>query len=78
VLIAGTHAIELMRRLGNALGGLPYTVVVDRWARSLIAGSARLPERRWRRFSKGCCAKMQPSPAKNPENPLKTAASSEG
>ena len=30
VLIAGAHAIELMRRLGNALGGLPYTVVVDR------------------------------------------------
>jgi len=23
VLIAGAHAIELMRRLGNALGGLP-------------------------------------------------------
>jgi len=30
VLIAGAHAIELMRRLGNGLGGLPYTVVVDR------------------------------------------------
>ena len=30
VLIAEADAIELMRRLGNALGGLPYTVVVDR------------------------------------------------
>src|SRR5437016_2903298 len=30
VLIAEAGAIELMRRLGNALGGLPYTVVVDR------------------------------------------------
>jgi len=30
VLIAGAHAIELMRRLGNGLGGLPYTVVLDR------------------------------------------------
>ena len=30
VLIAEADAIELMRRLGNALGGLPYTVVLDR------------------------------------------------
>jgi len=30
MLIAEADAIELMRRLGNALGGLPYTVVVDR------------------------------------------------
>jgi len=30
VLIAEPDAIELMRRLGNTLGGLPYTVVVDR------------------------------------------------
>ena len=30
VLVAGAHAIELMRRLGNDLGGLPYTVVLDR------------------------------------------------
>jgi thiol-disulfide isomerase/thioredoxin len=30
LLIAEAGAIELMRRLGNALGGLPYTVVVDR------------------------------------------------
>ena len=30
VLIAEADAIQLMRRLGNALGGLPYTVVVDR------------------------------------------------
>jgi thiol-disulfide isomerase/thioredoxin len=30
VLIAEAHAIELMRRLGNGLGGLPYTVVLDR------------------------------------------------
>src|SRR5207245_730858 len=30
VLIAEADAIELMRRLGNALGGLPYTVVVGR------------------------------------------------
>jgi len=30
VLIAGADAIELMRRLGNVLGGLPYSVVLDR------------------------------------------------
>ena len=30
VLIAEARAIELMRRLGNRLGGLPYTVVLDR------------------------------------------------
>jgi thiol-disulfide isomerase/thioredoxin len=30
VLIPEVNAIELMRRLGNALGGLPYTVVLDR------------------------------------------------
>src|SRR5205809_7100778 len=30
MLIAEADAIEVMRRLGNALGGLPYTVVVDR------------------------------------------------
>src|SRR5437667_1386099 len=30
VWIAEADAIEQMRRLGNALGGLPYTVVVDR------------------------------------------------
>jgi thiol-disulfide isomerase/thioredoxin len=30
VLIAEAKAIELMRRLGNPLGGLPYTVVLDR------------------------------------------------
>ena len=29
VLIAEARAIELMRRLGNGLGGLPYTVVLD-------------------------------------------------
>ena len=30
VLIAEVRALELMRRLGNGLGGLPYTVVLDR------------------------------------------------
>jgi thiol-disulfide isomerase/thioredoxin len=30
VLIADARALELMSRLGNALGGLPYTVVLDR------------------------------------------------
>jgi thiol-disulfide isomerase/thioredoxin len=30
VLIAEADAVELMRRLGNVLGGLPYTVVLDR------------------------------------------------
>jgi len=30
VLIAEADAIELMRRLGNVLGGLPYTVMLDR------------------------------------------------
>ncbi len=29
VLTAEARAIELMRRLGNGLGGLPYTVVLD-------------------------------------------------
>jgi peroxiredoxin len=29
VLIAEARAVELMRRLGNGLGGLPYTVVLD-------------------------------------------------
>jgi thiol-disulfide isomerase/thioredoxin len=29
VLIAGASAIDLMRRLGNRSGGLPYTVVLD-------------------------------------------------
>lgn len=29
VLIAGAPAIDLMRRLGNAGGGLPFTVSVD-------------------------------------------------
>jgi thiol-disulfide isomerase/thioredoxin len=31
LLIAEANAIELMRRLGNTLGGLPYTVVLDRF-----------------------------------------------
>jgi thiol-disulfide isomerase/thioredoxin len=30
VLIAGARVLELMRRLGNSLGALPYTVVLDR------------------------------------------------
>ena len=30
VLLAGTDGLELMRKLGNSSGGLPYTVVVDR------------------------------------------------
>ena len=30
VLIADARAMELMSRLGNGLGGLPYTVVLDR------------------------------------------------
>lgn len=30
VLLAGADGLELMRKLGNTSGGLPYTVVVDR------------------------------------------------
>ena len=30
VLVAGADGLELMRRLGNSGGGLPYTVVTDR------------------------------------------------
>jgi thiol-disulfide isomerase/thioredoxin len=30
LFIAEARAVELMRRLGNGLGGLPYTVVLDR------------------------------------------------
>jgi thiol-disulfide isomerase/thioredoxin len=30
VLLAGADGLELMRKLGNSSGGLPYTVVVDR------------------------------------------------
>jgi thiol-disulfide isomerase/thioredoxin len=30
ILIADARALELMRRLGNGFGGLPYTVVLDR------------------------------------------------
>lgn len=30
LLLAGAGAIELMRKLGNTAGGLPYTVVLDR------------------------------------------------
>jgi peroxiredoxin len=30
LLVAGATAIELIRRLGNRTGGLPYTVVLDR------------------------------------------------
>jgi thiol-disulfide isomerase/thioredoxin len=30
LLLAGTDGLELMRKLGNSAGGLPYTVVVDR------------------------------------------------
>lgn len=30
VLLAGSDGLELMRKLGNSSGGLPYTVVVDR------------------------------------------------
>jgi thiol-disulfide isomerase/thioredoxin len=30
ILIGGPEAIQLMRRLGNAAGGLPYTVVLNR------------------------------------------------
>jgi thiol-disulfide isomerase/thioredoxin len=30
ILIAEAEGLELMRRLGNSSGGLPYTVIVDR------------------------------------------------
>ena len=30
VLLAGTDGLEIMRKLGNNSGGLPYTLVVDR------------------------------------------------
>lgn len=30
ILLGGLEAVELSRKLGNRLGGLPYTVVVDR------------------------------------------------
>jgi len=30
VLLAGSDGLEIMRKLGNHSGGLPYTVVVDR------------------------------------------------
>lgn len=30
VLLAGGDALDLMRELGNASGGLPYTVILDR------------------------------------------------
>src|SRR5688500_16142451 len=33
LLIAGATGIELMRRLGNSAGGLPFTVVLDRRGR---------------------------------------------
>ncbi|HEX6320453.1 MAG TPA: TlpA disulfide reductase family protein [Burkholderiales bacterium] len=33
VLLAGSAAIELMRSLGNASGGLPFTVLLDRRGR---------------------------------------------
>ena len=33
VLLAGPPAIDLMRRLGNASGGLPFTVLLDRHGR---------------------------------------------
>jgi len=36
VLLAGSPAIDLMRRLGNASGGLPFTVLLDR--RGRLAG----------------------------------------
>jgi thiol-disulfide isomerase/thioredoxin len=36
VLLAGSPAIELMRSLGNASGGLPFTVLLDR--RGRLAG----------------------------------------
>jgi len=30
VLVAGVEALELMRKLGNTAGGLPFTVFLDR------------------------------------------------
>ena len=30
MLLAGSDGLEIMRKLGNHSGGLPYTVVVDR------------------------------------------------
>jgi hypothetical protein len=30
MLLGGLDAVELSKRLGNRLGGLPFTVVVDR------------------------------------------------
>lgn len=46
ILVAGAGGLDLMRKLGNAAGGLPYTVFVDR--RGGIAqrklGALRRPE----------------------------------
>jgi thiol-disulfide isomerase/thioredoxin len=33
ILVAGAAGVELMRRLGNSAGGLPFTVLLDRHGR---------------------------------------------
>ena len=30
ILVAGSEGLDLMRKLGNSAGGLPYTVLIDR------------------------------------------------
>lgn len=43
ILLGGLEAIELSRRLGNRLQGLPYTVIFDAFGRRVYAELGELP-----------------------------------
>lgn len=46
IAIAGFQAVEVMRRLGNTAGGLPFTVVLDRQGRLVASQLGALTEER--------------------------------
>lgn len=70
VLMGNPEAVELSRRLGNRLQGLPFTVIIDRRGRRVFSRTGEL-EAEELKASLDALLGVRPGP--NPETPQKTS-----
>lgn len=69
VLIGNPEAVELSRRLGNRLQGLPFTVIFDRRGRRVFSHHGELEAEE---LKASLDALLDARPGPNPETPQKT------